>query len=133
MYNLELEILDGIRNLNLLGRRDAVRMGLIARVNVVGTKVYVENVNACEMSRKQILHEYRDVGENIGCMPGEYVIKVDHTVTPVVHPPRSVPVPIRQQVQAELSNLESKGVIAKVYEPTQWVNSGLCEEKKWKG
>ena len=81
VYNLEFEILDGIRNLNLLGRCDAVRMGLIARVNVVDTKVYVEDVNASDRSRKQMLHEYRDViGESIGCMPGEYVIKIDHTV-----------------------------------------------------
>ena len=46
---------------------------------------------------------YADViGQDIGCLPGEYEIKIDSTVAPVVHAPRAIPVAIREQVKKSL-------------------------------
>ena len=77
------------------------------------------------------MNKYKDVlGSSIGYMPGEYEIKIDDTVTPVVHPPRSVPAALRQNVKDELVHLEKCGIIAKISKPTQWVNSMVVVQKK---
>ena len=40
------------------------------------------------MEKEKILHEYRDVFEGLGCLPGEYNITVNQSYTPVVHAPK---------------------------------------------
>ena len=117
---LLFQVLESNKVTNLLGRQDCTRLGLIARVNVVVA-------DPC----KHIVSKYKDViGDEIGCLPGEYDIKIDENVSPVVHPPRPLPVAIRDQVRDELSRLEKIGVIAKVDKPTKWVNSMVVVRKK---
>ena len=89
------------------------------------------NTAVINESYKAIVKKFDDVlGDAIGCLPGEYDIKIDNTVAPVVHPPRSVPAAIRQQVKDELEHLEKCGIIARVTEPTQWVSSMVVVKKK---
>ena len=115
--NIEFQVIE--RNLNILGRDDSTALGLIVRVNSVQSTVGT------------LTDSYADVvGDEIGCLPGEYEIKIDETVTPVIHPPRPVPVAIREQVKAELGHLEKCGIITRVTEPTAWVNSMVCVRKK---
>ena len=105
--------------MNLLGRDDSTRLGLIARIHNMQT------------STEDILKHYSDViGDEIGCLPDKYEIKIDSSVTPVVHPPRPVPAPIRDQVRRELEHLENSDIIVKVDEPTEWVSSMVCVRKK---
>ena len=118
---LKFYVMNTGRNLNLLGRPDSVRLGLILRVHAVATN------DQC----KPIVSKYKDVlGTSIGCLPGEYTMKIDPSITPVIHPPRSVPVAIRDQVKTELDNMERKGIITKVHEPTEWVSSMVSVRKK---
>ncbi len=42
-------------------------------------------------STDALLKEYADVFDGLGLFPGEYQIKVDPTIQPVVHAPRRVP------------------------------------------
>lgn len=123
--DVDFQVIDNThKNVNLLGRTDSVKFGLIARVNTV-TK------QKCSTADDDLLSEYSDVlGDEIGCMPNTYTIKIDHSVPPVVHAPRPVPVPIREQVKAELTRLESCGIITKVVDPTDWVSSMVCVRKK---
>ena len=117
---LEFVILEGNRNLNLLGRKDSVEMNLIARVNVA----------SCNNSSRSLIESFNDVfGDVIGCVPGEYDIKIDESVKPAVHAPRSVPAPIRDQVKKELDTMEKMGIIEKVTAPTEWVNSMVAVRK----
>ena len=119
--NLNFEVLDSARDVNLLGRPDSVRLNLVARVNSVALN------SSCDVIMKQ----YSDVlGQEIGCIPGSYDIKIDTDATPVVHPPRSVPAAIRDQVKKELDHLEKCQIIARVTEPTDWVNSMVVVRKK---
>ena len=67
--------------------------------------------------------------EGIGCFEGEFHITLDPTVPPVVHPPRRVPEALREPLKKALDNLEAQGIIAKVTEPTDWVNSLVCVTK----
>jgi hypothetical protein len=77
----------------------------------------------------QVENKYSDMFEGLGCIPGEYSIKINKEVEPVVHPPRKVPVALRQKVKEELARMESLGVIQKQTEPTPWVNSMVTVTK----
>ena len=59
----------------------------------------------------------------------EYDIKMNPSASPKVHPPRRVPLEIRDKVKVKLEEMESKGVISKVNDPTSWVNSLVVETK----
>ena len=115
---VEFQVLDG--NVNLLGRADCVKFGLVARVN-----------KAVTSDTEFMLTKFADVfADRIGCLPGEYEIKIDESATPVIHPPRSVPSALRDKVKDELNRLENAEIIAKVTEPTPWVNSMVVVNKK---
>ena len=61
--------------------------------------------------------------EGLGCIPVKYHIELDPNVKPTVHPPRRVQEAIRDRVTKELHRMEEQGVIERVIEPTDWVNS----------
>ncbi|XP_035679930.1 uncharacterized protein K02A2.6-like [Branchiostoma floridae] len=82
---------------------------------------------------ESIKQEYSDVFQGIGRLPSEYRIKVDPNVEPVVHAPRKFPVSLREPLKKELDRMESLGVIQKVDEPTEWVNSLVVVEKPKSG
>jgi hypothetical protein len=103
---------------NIIGRESSVILGLVKRVHM--------------MQSSNILSKYADLFTGVGCLRGEYDIKLDANVTPKIHPPRSVPIAIRKQVKEALHRMENNGVIAKVYEPTDWVNSLVTVVKQGK-
>ena len=115
---LEFEILKHDNCVDLLGKRDSILFGLIARIDDVR-----EDSGA-------LLNMYSDVFDgSIGCIPGQYHIKLSESADPVVVPPRPVPVAIRKQVKEELDHLERCAIIRKVEEPTEWVSPMVCVRK----
>ena len=50
-------------------------------------------------------------------------LKLIPYATPVVHPPRRVPVALREPLKEELQRMENLGVIKKCMEHTAWVQS----------
>lgn len=70
-----------------------------------------------------ILKNYDELFNGLGCLPGQHHIQIDHTITPVVHAPRRIPVALRDRVVEELQCMEKLGVIVRQTEPTEWVNS----------
>lgn len=87
-----------------------MKLGLLKRMHEVGKE-------------DDILKDYEDLFDGLGCIPGQHHILIDHTVTPVVHAPRRIPVAIRDKVVEELHRMEKVGVITRQTEPTEWVNS----------
>ena len=57
--------------------------------------------------KEDILYEYGDVLNGIGCFNGEFHITLDPSVPPVIHPPRRVPEALREPLKRELDSLES--------------------------
>lgn len=102
----------------ILGIQTCEEMGLIKRVMTLNKDGEIN-----------ILKEYADVFEGIGCLDGEHTIRIDNSVTPTVHPPRKVPVTLREKLKAELNRMEKMKVITKIEEPTQWVNPIVIVEK----
>ena len=68
----------------------------------------------------------------MGSFPGVHKIQLKPEVNPVIHPPRKVPIALRDKLEKELERMESLEVIAKVTEPT-WVNSVATPEKQRTG
>ena len=82
------------------------------------------------LTSEQIFDKYAPCFEGIGRISEPYHIKIDDSITPVVHPPRKLPATSQDRVQAELFDMESKGIIKAVNEPTAWVNSMVVNEKR---
>ena len=71
----------------------------------------------------ELLKGHEKLFTGLGCLPGEHTIQIDPSYTPVVHPPRRVPVTLKEQIREELQRMENTGVVVKQTEPTDWVNS----------
>ena len=86
-------------------------------------------VRAAVKAQSDLLAEYKDVFEGLGDLPGEYHIVTDEAVKPVIHPPRRVPVSLREQIKAKLDEMVQRDIITPVTEPTPWVSSMLVVVK----
>ena len=62
-------------------------------------------------------------------MEGEYEIQLQDDAVPVIHPPRRIPISVRKKLEDTLTELCKKGIIERVNEPTDWVNSIVVVEK----
>ena len=62
-------------------------------------------------------------------MEGEYEIILAEDAEPVIHPPRKIPIQIKEKLKETLEDLCKRGIIEKVEEPTEWVNSIVVVEK----
>ncbi|PFX21908.1 Transposon Ty3-I Gag-Pol polyprotein [Stylophora pistillata] len=82
-----------------------------------------------EELKEEMLQKYKQVFTGFGRLEKPYHIEIDPTVTPVVHPPRNVPAALRDRVKKELDDMEKRGVVRKIEEPTDWVNSMAIVEK----
>ena len=110
---------------SVLGGSTCREIGLIQRLY---------NIHTNELPKQKDLPQdidssYKDLFEGLGCMPDTYSIKVDPSVKPVIHPPRKVPISMKEKVKTELLRMESEGVIKKQTEPTDWVNSMVVVPK----
>ena len=70
---------------------------------------------------KELRDKHQDLQNASGAMPETYFIKFDPTATSVVHGPRRQPASLLKIV-AKLKEIENEGHLAKVTQPTDWVN-----------
>ena len=121
IYDIEFQVIDQAAP-TILGSETCQKVGLVQRMYKLDNPV--ENVD-----NSDIKTEYSDLFEGIGHLPGKHKIHVDPNVTPVVHPPRRIPISMRDKVKDELSRMEREGIIKKVTKPTSWVNSMVVVTK----
>uniref|UniRef100_A0A674EBM2 Gypsy retrotransposon integrase-like protein 1 n=1 Tax=Salmo trutta TaxID=8032 RepID=A0A674EBM2_SALTR len=103
----------------VLGLKACLDMDLIKLVLSVTAPVETGNV----------LEEFADVFTGIGLFPGECTIHLDPDATPVVYPPRKIPLALRARLKKELESMEQSDIVTKVTEPTDWVNALVVVEK----
>ena len=114
---IDFEVVEGCQN--ILGLPTCTELRLVKRIDTVASKTEAP------------LSEYVDVFKGLGCITGvAHHIKVDPHHTPVIHPPRRVPVAKREKVRAELKRMMRLRVIKPIQEPTDWVNSMVTATKK---
>ena len=81
------------------------------------------------VAEEHVLKQFKDCSEGAGCFQGKYRITGDPAIPPGVHPPQRVPEALREPLKKELDSLVEQGILAKVNEPTDWVNSLVCVAK----
>ena len=69
------------------------------------------------------MKEFVDVFKGTGKLQGKYHLELDENATPIVHPPRKVPVAIKERLRNELERLTKMDIIKPVSTPTPWVSS----------
>ena len=119
----------------IIGFDSCRAMGLVTIENRVLKMSHTEvaTVKAVDLPPtipKDIAEEYPELFQGLGQFPRIHTMQTRPEVQPVVHAPRRVPFALRDRLTSELDKEESLGVIVKVDEPTDWVNSITIVEKK---
>lgn len=91
--------------------------------------VYSVCATTAGLTANDVLAEYADVFKGVGRLKDTYTIQIDESVRPVVHAPRRVPVPLREQLREKLDELVADAIIAPVTEATDWVSSMVVVQK----
>ena len=107
---------------SLLRSIDCERLGLVKRVNTVG--------QAQQTLKAEIHQKYPELFKGNGSLPGTHSFVLKDGSTGVIHAPRRVAFAKRPKLKDELDRQMKLGYLAKVYEPTDWVNSMVMTEKK---
>ena len=119
-YHVEFVVVDSDRAVPILGNQTMQQMDLI---RVQQHNVMSVNTSQAGFTAEQLLKDYPDVFEGTGKLEGQYTLEVIDGATPVVHPPRSVPVALKGKLKKELDRLQSFGIIEQVTDLTPWVSS----------
>ena len=97
-------------------------------LNLIKLVLSVDNESE-PLTRESVLQEYGHLFDTLGDIDGEIDLHLQENAIPKVHPPRRVPLAIRERLKEELDKMEQDGVIKRVDEPTDWVNSLVIVEK----
>ncbi|CAH1233393.1 RTL1 [Branchiostoma lanceolatum] len=128
-YCAKFVVVDG-DSTPLLGSRSIQQMDI---VTVHYNKIQVVQSNGSRLdkpiTREGLIEEYKDVFTGLGCLPGECHLEVDESIKPRIHPPRRVPVSIKEQLKRALDDMTEEGVIEPVTTPTPWVSSLVTVSK----
>ena len=111
--NLEFHVVD--RQVTpLLGLADSLNLNLIQLYSEV------HEVDTVDAFRAALPDEYKDLFEG----------DLDPDATPVVRPPRKVPIAMEESVKRELDRMVKSEAITPVSEPTEWVSQMVATKKK---
>lgn len=103
----------------ILGLKACVKLDLVRRVHEIEFQ-----------TKDKIISAYEEVFQGLGEFPGKpYHIELKNDVPPVINPPRRVPHALHEPLKSALDNLETRGIISQVNEPTDWVSSLVVVEK----
>lgn len=75
------------------------------------------------MKSKDIVTEFEDVFNGLGCLPGLFQLKVDKKITPIKNAPHRASIPLRKKLEEKIYELEKLGVITKENDPTEWISN----------
>ena len=129
--NIKFNIVEVTGSPSMLGCRQCQDLGIISanldEVNTIPLTKTEAEAQRGQLSKSTVMEEYQDCFDKLGCFPGEkyHIQLIDHPI-PVIHPPRTVPVHILPLYKKELDKMIADDVITAVTEPTDWVNSIVC-------
>ena len=89
----------------------------------------VRAVSAKGWLKDDIIRQYQDIFNGLGCLEGTYYIVIDESVKPVIHPPWKIPVSLHIQLKEHLKQLVKDEVLAPVTKPADWVSSMVIVHK----
>ena len=77
--------------------------------------IKVVKQGAPSLSKENVLKEFADVFEGTGKLQGKHHLELDENAIPTVHPPRKVPVAIKERLRNELERLTKMDIIKPQY------------------
>ena len=89
----------------------------------------MSSVSDVKALSKDVLSEYYDVFTGLGYIR-KYKIEVQKVAVLKQDVPRTVPIPLRDDLKKTLDEMEEKGHLAKVHEPTDWVSGAVYVKKR---
>ena len=122
LINDEFIIAEGCQTQPILSLRTSLAL------NLIQLTLSVEKPSTA-LTKEVVIEEYSTVFKGFGNLDGEVSIQLKENAVPKIHPPRRVPYALKDKVKEELDKMEKLGVIEKVTEPTDWVNSLVIAEK----
>ncbi|GAA6098903.1 uncharacterized protein K02A2.6-like [Tachysurus ichikawai] len=115
---------------SILGDKASEDLGLVKRIYQINSdNIKIDNqIKRLSQSKGSIsiVNKYTTVFKGHGTLPYTYKIQLKEDAKPVVHGPRRVPAPLKAGLIKELNRMTQMGVIERVEEPTDWVNSITC-------
>ena len=60
--------------------------------------------------------------KGIGCLPAEYDLEIDESITPVQVRPRKIPLSMKEEVKTKLDTLTKQCIIEQAESPTPWIS-----------
>ena len=119
----DFRVVDVKDNPSVLGCRQSLELGIVS----LGCNSVKTLQPVVPLTKEKILSDYKDCFDKIGKFPGgKYCIKLIDDAKPVVHAPRTVPVHVMPLYKAELDKMLAEDIISPISEPTDWVNSIVC-------
>jgi len=120
----------------ILGLKTCIELGLLMpgsnasqKIDSVETSIgqpeIVEPISMLELEK-----DYTDVFSGLGKFPGKYHIQLREDARPFIQQPRRISNLLYEPLRVKLKELQSRGVIAPVDKPTEWVNNLVITEKK---
>ena len=70
-----------------------------------------------------LINEYPNQFDHIGEFPTIHKLVTDPNVPPHINPPRKTPIELKDQITEEINKMEEQGIIKRIEQPTEWVNS----------
>ena len=119
----------------LIGARAAQEMELIT-VNdenfiMTSSPPRRNELQVKQIAAEELIKRYADVFDRqLGTLPGEVHLEVDHSIKPVITPTRRVSTDLKEDLRDELTRNVEQGILAPVKEPTPWVSSLAVATKK---
>ena len=84
----------------------------------------------CVNTVGELMTIYPGQFDKIGKFPGEYHIILEEESHPVIHAPRKCPIHLKDELKQVLDDMKLKGVIKKMTELTDWVNSIVFQDER---
>ncbi|XP_060855321.1 uncharacterized protein LOC132933002 [Metopolophium dirhodum] len=103
----------------ILGLEDSVKLGIVKRLLEIDENY--ENMN--------ITKEFNQVFEGVGCIEGNYEIKLKDNFVPIACATRKIPFSLEEPLKKELNKLCDLQIIEKVEEFTEWVHPIVIAKK----
>ena len=98
--------------LPIIGFKGAKTLGLLSCVDSVAQDM---------MSLSStIFRDYANLFQGLGCIPGNFRLKLKQDAVPVVRPCTRIPFGLRLRLKEELKNMVHHNIIAPVTHSTEW-------------
>ncbi|XP_063959342.1 uncharacterized protein K02A2.6-like [Lytechinus pictus] len=108
----------------ILGLSSSRQLKLVT-LNCVVSEINPEPIR----DKEDLRSRFPDIFKGIGKFPGTFHLTLREDAEPAVHPPRRLPIHLKDELEQELHRMEDIGVITKVTEPTDWVSSLAVSRK----